>query len=206
MGYGAEVEKWLAGAMGADTPLDLLFRGEEVIHLGPKRPVRILHLPGHSDGHLGFYDEKNRALVVVDAILGKGLYDMQGNIIHPPPYFCVRPYLQSIELCLSLPARVFLTGHYPIYRGGKVRQFLEMSRAFVHECARAVADILRKARSPLSLSEIHAEANPRVGPFTSFPVELAGPVRAHLRELVASGKVRESRRGGRMLFQWMRGS
>lgn len=202
MGYGADVEKWLAQALGRDTPLDLTLRGEEVIQLESKRHIRILHLPGHTDGHLGFYDVKNHALIVVDAILGKGLYDMQGNIIHPPPYFKVQPYLKSIDLCLSLNARVFLTGHYPIYQGEKVGWFLRMSKEFVHQCGRTVAGVLQKSRKPMSLSEIHAETNPRVGPFSSFPVELAGPIRAHLWDLMAVGKVNGSLKKGRYLFQW----
>jgi hypothetical protein len=31
-----------------------------------------------------------------------------------------------------------------------------------------------------------------LGPFTSMPNELAGPLRAHLRELVAAGRAAES--------------
>ena len=37
--------------------------------------------------------------------------------------------------------------------------------------------------------------DPILGPFTSMPNELAGPLRAHLRELVAAGRAEESADG-----------
>ncbi len=41
----------------------------------------------------------------------------------------------------------------------------------------------------MTLAGLLAELGPELGPFTSFPNELAGPIRSHLRELVAEGVV-----------------
>ena len=44
----------------------------------------------------------------------------------------------------------------------------------------------------MTLARARELADPRLGPFSSMPNELAGPLRAHLRELVAAGRAEES--------------
>ena len=41
----------------------------------------------------------------------------------------------------------------------------------------------------VTLADLLAVLGPELGPFTSFPNELAGPIRSHLGELVAEGVV-----------------
>jgi hypothetical protein len=41
----------------------------------------------------------------------------------------------------------------------------------------------------VTLAELLAALGPGLGPFTSFPNELAGPIRSHLRELVVDGVI-----------------
>ena len=51
--------------------IDLTFRGGERIAIDDRRALRVLHVPGHSDGHLALYDAANRAVFVGDALHGR---------------------------------------------------------------------------------------------------------------------------------------
>ncbi|MCS6859942.1 MAG: MBL fold metallo-hydrolase [Abditibacteriales bacterium] len=200
--YPAEVKQWLQDALGPDMRLDLLLQGNEILHLADDRPLRMLHLPGHSPGHLGLYDAANKAAVITDAVLGRGLLDVQGNLISPPPYFEVEPYLWTIETLESLEIDHLLTAHYAPLQGEAVARFLQESRAFVQELGETVAHIVEHAEEPLTLKDITQEADARVGPFTAFANELAGPVHAHLRQLVEQGQVVEDTRDGAVAWRW----
>ena len=43
----------------------------------------------------------------------------------------------------------------------------------------------------MTIAGLLAALNPVLGPFTSMANELGGPIRAHLQELVASGRIEE---------------
>ena len=191
IGYPAEVAAWLRDAMGADTPIDLRLRGGESFRLGPGLEARVLHLPGHSDGHLGVWEPSSRTAIVMDAVMANGLLDTEGNVIHPPPYFDPAGYVASVELLESLAPARLLTAHYEVIEGEAVARFLADTRAFVAKARRVVAEELAAA-GELTLAELRERADPRLGPFTSMPNELAGPLRAHLRELVAAGRAVEA--------------
>ncbi len=199
--YPPEVLAWIADNIGPDVGIDLQLSGDEVFALAPDRPVRILHLPGHSPGHVGVYDAANKAVIVIDAILWRGLLDMQGNIISPPPYFQIQPYLDSIDLVLGLDFEHLYTGHYDPISGPAARQWLEESKAFVGRTTEVVTTILRSSSRPLSLPEVYAAANDALGPYTAFTLELAGPVYAHLQQLVAEGRAARSSVAGFPVWQ-----
>ncbi|MCO6450238.1 MAG: MBL fold metallo-hydrolase [Caldilineales bacterium] len=188
MDYDAGTWEWIDANIGPDVRVDLELSGDETIWLGGDRPVRVLNLPGHSPGHIGLYDEANRAAIIIDAVLWRGLLDMDGNIVHPPPYFQIRPYLDSIDLLLSLDFEHLYTGHYHNMSGANARQWLTESKAHVQDSHAAIAGILQSAGRPLTLPEAHALANETIGPYEVFVIELAGPVYAHLQQLVAEGE------------------
>ncbi len=200
--YAPEVKQFINDALGPDMRLDLLLQGNEILHLADDRPLRILHLPGHSPGHLGFYDVANKAVIITDAVLGRGLVNLQGELISPPPYFEVEPYLWTIETLESLEVEHLLTAHYAPMQGEAVAQFLHDSRAFVQELGDAVAHFVQHSEEPLTLKDITQEADARVGPFSEFTNELAGPVRAHLRQLAEQGQVVEESKDGVVSWRW----
>lgn len=189
MDYPSETAQWLDEAMGPDVRIDLELSGGEVFMLGDGRPVRILHLPGHSDGHIGFYDEANKAVIVIDAILWNGLLNMENEIISPPPYSLIQPYLDAVDLVLDLDFDHLYTGHYANKSGEEARQWLVESKEFVQRCHEAVADAIQEADQPLTLAEVHGEVDQKLGPFSAFAVELAKPVYAHLEALEGEGSV-----------------
>ena len=69
--------------LGGDSSVDVGMHGGETLRLGPGWRVEILHLPGHTPGHLGIWDPKNRAAIIIDAVLERGIYDREGNRLIP---------------------------------------------------------------------------------------------------------------------------
>ncbi len=187
LGYPDETFRWLDASAGEDTPVDLMLQGGEVLRLGPARPVRIVHLPGHSAGHLGVYDARNGVMIVSDAVMGAGLVDLNGRLISPPPYFSVDAYRRAIARIRAHRPRTLLTGHYPAMTGDAVVRFLDDSEQFVDTLERSLTRTLQAATAPLTLQHLTLALAEELGPFTAMANELAGPVRAHLDDLSARG-------------------
>jgi glyoxylase-like metal-dependent hydrolase (beta-lactamase superfamily II) len=188
--YEPDVVVWLRDALGPDVPTDVHLRAGERIRLGPRLTVEVLHLPGHTPGHIGLWDPASRTAVVMDAVLGRGLLDLDKNVIHPPPYFEIEPYLNTARALQALAPQRLLTAHYDVMEGEEVDRFLADTIAFVEDARRVTEAALAEA-GELTLAELFALADPQLGPFTSMSNELAGPLRAHLRELVDQGRARE---------------
>lgn len=186
--HDEETKQWFIDSTQGSL-IDIHINGDEVLHLGSDRYIDIIHTPGHSPGHLSIYDRNNRAAIVIDAILWKGLYDTNGKIISPPPYYSVSSYLESIEKILSLDVDVLLTGHFNVITGEEVKQFLQESINFVHFVGKTVEELINASSQPLSLREILDQTNAKVGNFTAMMVELVGPVYAHLVELEKEQKI-----------------
>jgi glyoxylase-like metal-dependent hydrolase (beta-lactamase superfamily II) len=185
--YDADTKAFLISALGPDVPIDRPLEGGETIELGPNLTVEVLALPGHSEGHVGLWEPQTRSAIVIDAVLGDGLLNMQGEVIHPPPYFGAADYERTIAKVRELnPARL-LTAHYNVMEGEQVTAFLDCSQGFVDRARAAVRDELEE-RGEASLAEMLEALNPVLGPFTSFPNELAGPILDHLVELTGKSQ------------------
>ncbi len=186
--YDQETKRMLAAGMGPDTATDLELTGGEWFRLGPNLRVQIIRLPGHSAGHLGVWEPETRSAIVIDAVLGQGLYNFDHQIIHPPPYLDAAAYEGTIDTVRELQPERLLTAHYDIIEGAEVYDFLDASAVFVAR-ARSGVRAAVKANGTVTLAGLLAELSPNLGPFTSFPNELAGPIRSHLGELVEEGVV-----------------
>jgi glyoxylase-like metal-dependent hydrolase (beta-lactamase superfamily II) len=186
--YDEETKGLLAAGMGPDTDIDLELTGGEWFRLGPELRVQILTLPGHSPGHLGVWEPESRSAIVIDAVLGQGLYNFDHEIIHPPPYMDAASYESTIDQLRALRPERLLTAHYDVIEGAEVADFLDDSAAFV---ARARASVRRtvETNGTVTLAGLLSELGPELGPFISFPNELGGPIRSHLWELVAEGVI-----------------
>jgi glyoxylase-like metal-dependent hydrolase (beta-lactamase superfamily II) len=188
--YPPEVKDWLRDAMGPDVPIDLRLVGGETFRLGPDLEVEVLHLPGHSPGHVGLWEPRSATAIITDAALSAGLLNMEGRIISPPPYFDVAAYEGTVTLLRSLSPRLLLTTHYGVMKEQEAERFLEESAAFVERARRAVSEALIE-NGELGLHGLLEATNPTLGPFTVMENELAGTLRAHARELVAVGRAEE---------------
>jgi glyoxylase-like metal-dependent hydrolase (beta-lactamase superfamily II) len=64
---------FLERELGGDAPIDVGLRGGETLHLGPSWQVEVLALPGHTPGHLGLWDPRSEAAIIIDAALKDGV-------------------------------------------------------------------------------------------------------------------------------------
>jgi glyoxylase-like metal-dependent hydrolase (beta-lactamase superfamily II) len=184
--YDDDTKVFLRSGLGPNVPVDLRVQGGERIRLGADLTVTIIQVPGHSMGHIGLWEPASRTAIVIEGVLGGGLLDFEGKIIHPPPYFDAAVYEATIARLRVLRPERLLTAHYDVMEGQAVSDFLDLSADFVRRARAAVEMTLREDRE-VTLASLLATLAPELGPFTSFPNELAGPLRAHLREQVAAG-------------------
>ena len=184
-GFGPDEEskEWISTELGGDSPIDAGLRGGETIRLGPDRRIEVLHLPGHTPGHLGFWDEKNGAAIIIDAALETGIYDREGNRLIPPRYFDAHAYQATIRRLRSLRPEHLLTAHYPPMRGDEALDFLDRSLDFTEQMHRVVSEGVRSGTT--DLWELTKRADAELGPYPEFMIELGAGVRAHMSFLGA---------------------
>jgi len=79
------------------------------IELGgdPPFPVRVIHTPGHTRGHLAFFDETHGSLVTGDLVAGLG------TIVIDPPEGDMSEYLDSLERSAELEPKTLFPAHGP---------------------------------------------------------------------------------------------
>lgn len=95
----------------APAPIGTSLDAGDVIDLGGRR-LRILHLPGHSPGCVGFFDEAAGLLFSGDA-----LYD--GQLLDDLPHSDVAAYAATMEQLKTLDIRLGHGGHGPSFDNGR---------------------------------------------------------------------------------------
>lgn len=175
-------------------PIARALHGGETFDLGD-RVIRVLHTPGHSDGHLSLWDEANSALVIADATLGSTVPTAAGDPAFPPTYRDTDPYLATIEQFRGYDAELLLTAHYPIYEGAAVAAFLDESVGYTTILDAAIDGVLdREGQTTLEL--IHRIAGD-VGSWDEAASEyLIFPVTGNLERMVSRGAVVTGSRAG----------
>jgi glyoxylase-like metal-dependent hydrolase (beta-lactamase superfamily II) len=140
--------------------------------------VEVLALPGHTPGHLGLWDPRSGAAIIIDAALTDGVYDRAGNRLIPPRYYSVTGYEATIRRLRALDPTLLLTAHYDVMEREAARAFLDRSLAFVHAVGEATEANVQAGTT--ALRPLTHAVDAAVGPFSAFTHELAASVRAHL--------------------------
>jgi glyoxylase-like metal-dependent hydrolase (beta-lactamase superfamily II) len=179
-GFGPDEDSldWIRRELGGDSPIDAGLRGGETMRLGPDRRIEILHLPGHTLGHLGIWDPENNAAIIIDAALETGIYDREKNRLIPPRYFDAIQYQSTIRKLQTLRPEHLLTAHYPPMQGEEAHDFLDRSLSFTEQVHRVVNEGIRGGTT--DLWELTKRADAELGPYPEFMTELGAGVRAHL--------------------------
>jgi glyoxylase-like metal-dependent hydrolase (beta-lactamase superfamily II) len=84
----------------------------DAIDLGDRR-FEVMHLPGHSPGSTGLFEERTRTLFSGDAI-----YD--GPLIDDLPDSCISDYVDTMKRLRDCPAVVVHGGHEPSFDGARL--------------------------------------------------------------------------------------
>ncbi len=176
-GFPAMPTDELLASMSGDSPIDLGLSGGETIRLDDARRVEVLHLPGHTSGHLGVWDEQTRAAIVVDAVLADGINDRAGNKLIPPRYYDPRALRQTIARLEALQPELLLTAHYPVLERDEALDWLATGCVFLDDVERAVR--AAQAEGVTDLWELSQHVDAQVGPYPEFMTELGATVRAY---------------------------
>jgi glyoxylase-like metal-dependent hydrolase (beta-lactamase superfamily II) len=94
---------------------DLLEDGD-ILPLGPRR-FEVIHTPGHSPGGIALWEAATGVLISGDLI-----YD--GPLIEDCYHSDAGDYLRSMQRLVALPVRVVHGGHFPSFRGDRLRAMI----------------------------------------------------------------------------------
>ena len=194
--YDEETSAWMRAMSGAPRPVDRVFAGGETIELARGRELEVLHVPGHSAGHIALRDSLTGALFSGDCVQGAVYLGLDGTPKLCPTYTDVGPYLLTIERVGRLEPSELHGCHWPVARGGQVADFLEESRAYVERLDGILRRSLEGAADALTLATLIARVNAELEPPWAPAVasELVYSIAGHLEALAARGEI-DSERG-----------
>ncbi len=112
-GYPPEVMGALRAACGDNFTITHLLAEGDTLTIG-SRQWQVLHVPGHSLGHLALWAADDGILLTGDAVLGYGppmAGSRQASI--PPTHQHLQPYLETINRLDDLNVGLALSGHWP---------------------------------------------------------------------------------------------
>jgi glyoxylase-like metal-dependent hydrolase (beta-lactamase superfamily II) len=175
---GDDALAWIERELGGDAPVDVGLRGGETLRLGKGERWEVLALPGHTLGHIGLWHPGERIALVIDAVLGHGIYDRAGKLLIPPRINDLRGYRSTISTLRELAPELLLTAHYPLMDRAETAEFLDLSDAFCDEVMRVTRSVV--ATGEPSLLKVVVALDDRIGPYPEFVAELAAVARGAL--------------------------
>ncbi len=193
--YDQHTKHWVLQLGGGAQQVDMTFSGGEVIRLEKDWIVEVLHVPGHSRGHLALFDHRNRAIYAGDAIHGAGYPSFRGELVLCPTYEDPDAYLKTIRHLESKNARVFVGAHWPIKRNDQVADFYCESLTWLENAEAGVNQILNDHPNGIGLAEICNLLSSKLGPWTqSMTVNLVYALYGHIQRLVSQNLVQAEQR------------
>lgn len=160
--------------------VDRFIEEGELIELGgePSITLRAMHTPGHTRGHLSFYDERAGALLTGDNIVGIG------SVLIDPPEGDMRAYFATLERYRALPQlNVLLGGHGPAVGSPRakideyIKHRLERERRILEAVRGGACD------APSIVARVYTDVHPKMHALAERAVV------AHLDKLEAEGLI-----------------
>lgn len=130
-GFGcAGAQGALRAMCGANVVVNTLVDDGDQLVIGARR-WEVLHVPGHTLGHIALWDALGGVLLLGDAVLGLAIPDIGGRPSMPATHRYIADYLATIDRLMRMPVRLALSAHWPALDGAAFRELLEQSRACV---------------------------------------------------------------------------
>ena len=96
--------------IGIEVQVDQYLEDNDIIDIGDDIALQVIHLPGHTDGSVGFYWEQEGMLFTGDSV--SGMHGSEGSL---PIVDNLSAYMKSIERLLEIAPGLLLCAHR--YRG-----------------------------------------------------------------------------------------
>lgn len=110
-GYPKETLDTLFAACGKDFKVDNTIGDDDMVSIAGNK-WKVIHLPGHSPGHIGLVRPNDGVFIMGDAFLGEGPPDSRGIPSMPPTHENIPDYLKSIERAKNIEVGKILSGHW----------------------------------------------------------------------------------------------
>lgn len=172
---------------GAAFDVDERITGDRWFDQGNRRAA-VVHIPGHSDGHVGVWLPGPRALIAGDAIMGYGIRNCDGSLLYPPQFFSRAFYEATLDRVEAMDVDILLCAHEAPMTGTAVANFIEDSREAVRLLEANVRQALTGgAESLANVCQAVGGTYPGLSP--DRWMDLAPSVSALLLDLQATGNV-----------------
>lgn len=188
--HGVGFDEQPSPEAGTRCRVDLGFRGGERISLADNWELQVLHVPGHSRGHLTLYDRRHQSAFVSDAIHGHGCPGVNGQMAIPVTYYYIDTYLATLQYFEGLEIQHLYSGHWPNMHGDEISDFLSDSRRTVDRLEARILRGLLHLPKGLTLRELIVEVREEFPEWPTETLDLAMfAVHGHLEHLQQTGKV-----------------
>ena len=139
--------------------------------------VRVLHTPGHTRGHVCFFEEEGGSLIAGDMVAGIG------TIVIDPPEGDMDDYLASLRRLIGLGPRTLFPAHGPAIKNAvdKLREYVDHRLWREEKVLTAWHEGRRTAKE--MLPEVYDDAPKEAWPLAERQIE------AHLERLRRAGRV-----------------
>jgi glyoxylase-like metal-dependent hydrolase (beta-lactamase superfamily II) len=180
------------GGAGDRIPIARTFHGNETLTLADAQ-LHILHLPGHSLGHLGIYLPDQHTAIIGDAVHHTANFNHDGTPAFAPTYMYIDAYLGTIAQLEALRLHRLYSAHWPNCETPQaVQTFLAESRAYCLHAEHAILNAVRTAGPQgITAKDLIPQVKPQLG---SWPSEkdaaTANMLIGHLQRLTSLGLIR----------------
>ena len=131
--------------MGEVVVPDRQFSDGNIINCGSGVELKVVHLPGHTLGSVGFFWEKEGVFFSGDSVVG--LHIEGGKL---PVIFDLTAYMESLKRLQEMPIRFLLCGHHyrgfrlpaaPVRQKGDIAQYLKDSKEYAQRLDEAITKV-----------------------------------------------------------------
>jgi len=153
--------------MGEAVVPDTKFSDGNIIDCGNGIELKVVHLPGHTLGSVGFFWEKEGIFFSGDSVVG--LHIEGGKL---PVIFDLTAYVESLKRLQEIPICFLLCGHHyrgfrlpaaPVRQGGDIIQYLKDSQEYAQRLDEAITKVIpyRFEKSFMQIADLVISYLPR---------------------------------------------
>lgn len=176
----------LEAQLGERVRVDRLLRDGDRIELS-SAALTAVTTSGHSPGHIAVHDEQRGVLFTFDDVQGNGVPIAGGSSWLAPLYHDVRRYREGLGRLLDIDFALLVPSHGDQLDHAAGLARIRESIDFVDRASELVDEVV-SAREDIGLRELAEAIGTSLGPYGGVNLQTMSIARAHLDDLVRSGR------------------